>query len=173
MESNRQTKRRWSALDTVIVLLVLVALAGIVYRVVYTARQKGADTTATMYKVDFEVAATHADVLEEIQGAEAVYFCENDVCLGYIAISETDTGDFNAALVTAPALDEEGTPIPGFETATGSMICTDGTLSNGGGSLLVGASGLYLTPGSEVEVRTDRALLHLRVVKITPHHPQA
>ena len=41
MENNtiKKQKKRWSAMDTVILLLVLVAVAGLVYRVVYATRK--------------------------------------------------------------------------------------------------------------------------------------
>lgn len=169
---NKVSRRRWSAVDTVVVLLALIAVAGIVYRVVYTARQRNAAATRTMYVVSFEVDAIHQDVLDEVKGFDAVYFCENDICLGYIGVYEdTTTGSYRVAVERDenPVLDNEGNHIPDFVSATGEMVCTDGVLSSGGGSLLVGTSGLYLTPGSRVQVRTDRAIMDLRITKIAVH----
>ena len=114
MENHRmkKNKKRWSVVDTVIILLILVSVAGLVYRVVYAAR-KDADADPTMYRV------SHAE--DEARA-----------------------------------------------TATGVMICANATLSSGGG-LQVGDSGRYLTPGSVLEVRTDRALLTIRVTSVREH----
>ena len=43
-------KLRWSAVDTVILLLVLVAVAGLVYRVVYAARREGIRRVGTIFQ---------------------------------------------------------------------------------------------------------------------------
>lgn len=160
----KQRKGRWSAVDTVILLLILVAVAGLVYRMVYAARHEAA-AERTMYRVYFEVLETHEDVLAEVRGFDAVYLYENGVKLGYIGVYEdTATGEYTVALTPTPA---EGATGDGRATATGCMVCTDGTLS--GGSLLIGDSGRYLTPGSEVEIRTDRAFLTVRITAIREH----
>lgn len=173
MESNQQKSNRagrktrfhWSAVDTVILLLVLVALAGVVWRVVYTARQRGGQEEGTKYVVTFQIPDIHPDVLAEIRGFDAVYLYENDVRLGHLGVYEdTATGEYRVALDATPLDDEER---PDYVMATGSMVCGEATLSGGG--LLVGESGLYLTPGSEVEVRTDRVLFTLKVTEIRAH----
>ncbi len=160
----RRGRGRWSAVDTVILLLVLVAVGGIVGRVIYAARQSAAEQTA-MYAVYFEVAETHEDVIAEVQGFDAVYLYDSDVRLGYIGVYEdTVTGEYRVALTVTPIESIDGRRMA---TATGCLICTDGTLSEG--SLLVEGSEQYLTPGSEVNVRTDRACLTVRITSIRPH----
>jgi hypothetical protein len=154
-------KGRWSAVDTVIVLLVLIAVAGLVYRVVYAARTENKNTR-TMYRMYFDVVETHEAVLAEIQGFDAVYLYENGVKLGYIGVYEdTATGEYTVALT--PTYTEAND----MATATGCLVCTDGVMKDGG--LLVGESGRYLTPGSELQVRTDRALLTIRITSIREH----
>ncbi len=164
MKQNQPTKPRkgrWSAVDTVIVLLVLIAVAGLIYRVVYAARTQN-ENSRTMYRVYFEVAETHEDVLAEVAGFDAVYLHENGVKLGYIGVYEdTATGEYTVALTPTP------TEASGMATAAGCLVCTDGVLKDGG--LLVGESGRYLTPGSELQVRTDRALLTIRVTSVREH----
>ena len=161
---NQQDKRRWSAVDTVILLLIVVAVAGLVYRVVYAARKDAAADPA-MHRVYFEVLETHEDVLAEIKGFDAVYLYENDVCLGYIGVYEdAATGDYTVALTPSPAPGATGDD---RVTAAGCMVCTDATPVNGG--IRVGDSGRYLVPGSVLEVRTDRALLTIRVTSIRKH----
>lgn len=158
----KRGKGRWSAVDTVILLLVLLAVGGIVYRVVYAIQAENEAANAPMYAVYFEVAETHTGVLAEVRGFDAVYLYENGAHLGYIAVYEdTLTGEYRVALTTTPV---EGTS---DVTATGCMICTGGTLS--GGSLLLSGSEQYLTPGGEVVVYTERALLTLRITEIRPH----
>ena len=53
-------------------------------------------------------------------------------------------------------------------TATGILICNNATVSAGGG-LMVGDSGRYLTPGSVLEVRTDRVLMTIRITSVREH----
>ena len=158
-------KKRWSAMDTVILLLALVAVAGLVYRVVYAAR-KDAESDHAMYRVYFEVLETHENVLAEVEGFDAVYLYENDTRLGYIGVyQDTATGEYAAALNTTPAV---GATSSHHVTATGILICDHATVSAGGG-LMVGDSGRYLTPGSVLEVRTDRALMTVRITSIREH----
>lgn len=157
-------KGRWSAVDTVILLLIVVALAGLVFRVVYAAR-KDAASEPIMYRVYFEVMETHEDVLAEVRGFDAVYLYENGIHLGYIGVYEdTSTGEYTVALTATPAADASGDR---RVTASGCMICADGTFTSGG--LLVGDSGRYLTPGSVLEVRTDRAFMTIRITDIRKH----
>ena len=167
MENNtiKKQKKRWSAMDTVILLLVLVAVAGVVYRVVYAVR-KDAEADPTLYRVYFEVMETHEDVLAEVKGFDAVYLCENDARLGYIGVyQDTATGEQTPALNITSAVGAAGSD---RVTATGILICGDASPASGGG-LRVGDSGRYLTPGSVLEVRTDRALLTIRITSIREH----
>ena len=155
-------KKRWTVIDTVVVVLVLVAVAGLVYRVIYSAR-KAQETEATPYRVYFEVLETHKDVLAEVKGFDAVYSYEDDIRLGYIGVyQDQTTGEYTPALTASPT-DEMN-----YVTATGIMICNDATLAPGGG-LRVEDSGRYLTPGSVLEVRTDRAILTIRITSIREH----
>lgn len=159
-------KKRWSAWDTVILLLVLLAVAGLVYRVVYEAH-KEAETQPTMYRVYFEVLETHKDVLAEVKGFDAVYLCENNTRLGYVGVyQDKETGEYTPAITTAPAVGATGS---NRVTATGILVCNNATLASGGG-LRIGESGRYLTPGSVLEVRTDRAVLTVRVTSIREHN---
>ena len=161
---NKQ-KKRWSAMDTVILLRVLVAVAGLIYRVVYAAR-KDAEAEPTLYRVYFEVMETHEKVLAEVDGFDAVYLCENGARLGYIGVyQDTATGEYTAALNTTPA---EGATGSDRVTATGILVCNNAAPASGGG-LRIGDSGRYLTPGSVLEVRTDRALMTIRITSIREH----
>ena len=155
-------KKRWTVIDTVVVLLVLVAIAGAVYRVVYFAR-KDMKKEPTPYRVYFDVLEIHEDILAEVKGFDAVYFYEDDIRLGYIGVyQDKNTGAYSPALTITPA--EEMYHV----TATGILICNNAIPAPGGG-LRVEDSGRYLTPGSVVQVRTDRVLLTIRITSIQVH----
>ena len=152
---------RWSAVDTVILLLVLLAIAGVVYRVVMAARHDHGASVKDTYEVYFTVEETHQSVLEEVRGFDAVYLCENDMRLGYIGVyEEASTGEYRVAL-TASATENNRA------TATGCMLSSGTVMSDG--SLFVEGSGRNLTPGSTLELRTDRVVLTVRVTEIRKH----
>lgn len=156
----KQGKRRWSPIDTVILVLVLLAIGGAILRVVDMSRQDRLNRDDTMYLVSFVVDDIHTDVLAEIHGTDAVYLYEEEMLVGYVAM---DSGtDIHAPLdIIPPREDAEENHVG----AKGRLLCTTGTYLNGG--LLIGKSGRYLIPGSVVKVRTDRALLTLRVTQIS------
>ena len=69
-----------------ILLLVLLAIAGVVYRVVVTVRQETETAQETLYEVYFEVAETPAATLAEIRGFDPVYLVETQSRLGYVGV---------------------------------------------------------------------------------------
>ncbi|MBQ9152137.1 MAG: hypothetical protein IJX72_07790, partial [Clostridia bacterium] len=77
---------------------------------------------------------------------------------------DTLTGEYHPALTITPA---EGASGADRVTAKGCLICTNGTMTDGG--LFVDGSGRYLTPGSELEIRTDRVYMTVRVTEIRTH----
>lgn len=158
----KKQRLRWSAVDTLILLLVLVTVAGFVYRVVDTANKDMA-REPVRYRVYFDVMETHADVLAEIQGFDPVYLYENDAFLGQIGVyQDQTTGEQTVALTVTPAPE---TAWENRATATGCMVCSNATISPGGG-LRVENSGRLLVPGSVLEVRTDRVLMTIRITSI-------
>lgn len=160
--NDKKERGRWSAVDVIVILLILAAIGGIVYRVFLAVREEP-PTQPDMYAVYFEVAETYAETLKEVRGFDAVYLYENNRHLGYVAVYEdVTTGEYRVALNATP------TGTVDMATATGCMICTNGTLSEGG--LLVDGSGYYLTPGAELTVCTERALLTLRITEIKAHN---
>ena len=155
-------KRRWSVIDTVILLLVLLAIGGVVLRVVDISRKDRLNRDETMYVISFTVDETHPDVLAEIRGTDAVYLYEEEEFLGYVGMYRSENeGENTPALTIIPP---KADAAEGRVGAEGHLVCTTGTVLNGG--LLIGNSGRYLIPGSEVMVRTDRVLLTVRVTEI-------
>ncbi|MBQ5725527.1 MAG: hypothetical protein IIV80_05170 [Clostridia bacterium] len=88
----RSSRPRWSAVDTLIVILVLVALAGIAFRIVHAVREDAPVGEEAMYMVYFTVAETHEDVLDEVRRFDAVYLLENDA--SSTASSSTPSNSF-------------------------------------------------------------------------------
>ena len=158
-------KRGLSWIDVAIVLLILATVIGAVFRVADAARQSVSHEERPMYAVYFSVEETHKDVLAEIRGFDALYDPEDGVKLGYIAAYEdTESGDYKPALAIVPAVNATGRD---RVTASGCFICTEGTMMNGG--LLVDGDDRYLTPGSELCIRTDRAIMTICITEIRAH----
>ena len=154
---HNRRKSRWSAVDTLIVLLVLAAIAGIIYRVVITVTAE--PEAGEVYEVYFEVQETHRDVIAEVRPFDAVYLVENDMRLGAIAATIAEGAGTPAASLIPSYI--EGTDMA---TATGCMTCR--AVLSGNGSILVEGTGRYLTSGSILEIRTDRVLMTVRITDI-------
>ena len=146
----------FSVIDVLIILLVLAAIVGIVYRVVMTVSDDAAE--GTVCRVYFEVSETHRDVLSELRAYDTVYLYENDMRLGMIGATMSEEGN------TAPALTIVNSESGDTATATGCMVCRAVSVQDG--SILVDGTGRYLTRGSVLEIRTDRVLLTVRVTDI-------
>jgi hypothetical protein len=164
-EGKSPRKFRWSAVDTCILLLVLAVLGGLVYRVADAALGRQDNGKRVMYAVYFTVEDTHMNVLSEVRGFDAVYDYEDGAKLGHIAAYEDPaTGEYAPVMTVKPAVNIANGD---YVSATGCMICTSATES--GGSLRVDGSGRYLTPGATLMIRTDRALLTVRITEIRVH----
>jgi flagellar basal body-associated protein FliL len=158
-------KLRFSVMDIVILLLVLAAVAGGVYRVVYAIEAERNQVEGPMYAVTFRIEDIHADTLQDIEGFDAVYLYDSGVRIGHIAMEKYDETDANRiALNTVEVFNKDGQT---RVAAVGRMICTDAELRDGG--LLVEGSEQYLMPGSELRVRTDRVVMTIRITEIVAH----
>ena len=165
-KDNRKGRRgRWSAVDTVLLLLVILAIAGVVYRTMVTIRKEDSAVIDTTYEVYFEVVENFEDTLAEIRGLDAVYLAENQQRLGYVGVyKDVATGEHRVALTITPVAGDGGSA---RATAIGCMISSGNLMADG--SLAIPGSDRYLTPGSELVVRTDRALFTIRVTGIRSH----
>ncbi len=161
----RRDRGGFSVVDVVILLLVLVAVAGVVYRVVYPALSDAVAEEEASYVVNFEIFETHMDILGAVRGGDAVYVAETNTRLGYIGYRAVEgTEEYEAMLTVTPVGSDEG---PNRAIGEGQMVCTKGRMQNG--ALLVSGSDVYMTPGSELEVRTDRALFTIRITAVEFH----
>ena len=159
-QSNITPKKRrgdgFSVIDVLLILLILAAVVGIVYRVVVTVTDDA--SAGQTYRVYFEVSEVHRDVLAEVRAYDAVYLYEYDMRLGAIGATVDEGGKTTPALTATWV---EGTELA---TATGCMVCR--AVSAQGGGILVDGTGRYLTRGSVLAVRTDRVLLTVRITDI-------
>lgn len=177
----------WSVIDTVILILLVAAIVSFVGRVVYAYRQRGGNTGSTMYSVRFTVEDIHRESLECVRAFDDVYLYSTGERLGNIGVYENEDGIQQVAFVAVPAADSTETAteqaelpqqedgaveetVPQIYTdrtaAEGMMICSGGELENG--CLLISAAGLYIAPGTELTVCTERVTFTLRVTEIQP-----
>lgn len=187
MDNERKTeshsKRRWSAMDTVITILLVAAVVSLVGRVIYAYRNRSHADVAHLYTVEFEVASIQAENLRQIEAFDVVYVYESGAMVGYIGAEEMDgvrsvaihaKKTMESAETTEGALTEEtgievaeGVPpiFTGYTEAYGSMICVGGELEDG--CLYVSNMEAYIAPGTELTVCTDKVLFTMRVRSIT------
>lgn len=174
-QNGTRARCKWSAMDTVILILIVAAVASVVGRVVYAYLQRGNGDETSIYTVDFDVADIREAVLQNVSGFDAVYLYESGARIGYIGVEESNGEQWvalypkDASTEQDPERDasiaEETLPVEtGSTAAQGSMICTGGDLEDG--CLYLDAAGLYIAPGSELKVCTDRVVFTLRVTRI-------
>ena len=159
-EGKRGEKKglRWTAIDTVILLLVLVALAGVIVRCfVLPSAEDDLAENGNAYYVEFTVREIHTDVLEEFEVSDRFYLYETGEMIGYLGYYD----DGSRALTAGGPVSEDNTR---FVTADGCLYCTNGKMENG--SLLLQDVSTYLTPGAVLQLRTDRAVMTVEITKI-------
>lgn len=167
-EKNSKKNRvsRWSAVDTVIVFLLVIAVAAQLWQAILIRRETEAEKTPTVYDVIFTVPAIRREVLEGVEAFDGLYLCEDGTRIGAVGVYEDEGGSQRIALsVVEPGPD--GLAGSEYVAAEGCMICTEGELREGG--LLIPDTGLYLDPGSEWTVRTERVVLTIRIESIRTH----
>lgn len=177
----------WSAMDTLILILCVATIASLVGRVVYAYRrqQTGVGDTETMYSVRFTVESIHRESVENVRAFDAVYLYETGERLGNIGVYENEDGTQHVAFeavagetstdtVTFPKdfkeADESQTETAAVSSertaAEGLMFCLGGELENG--CLYLAEAGMYIAPGTELTVCTERVMFRLLVKEILP-----
>ena len=161
-QRSRRTGARWTVLDTVIVLMVLLVVAGAVVRSLTRGDDKASAEDHGTYYVDFIIPEIHASVLEEIEAFDALYCYETGTLVGYVGAYD----DGSIALRTISlAVGGNGSTV----SAEGSMVCLDSTLKNG--SLLVPEMDTYLTPGTRLTLCTEKAVIVVEISSIYAEIP--
>ncbi len=143
---------RSAVVDVVIILLAVVALAGVFFRWVFATAGEDRTHGDKTYIVSVEIAEAHKTTLESLRAGDTLYLADDASYTGYFVSTPT--------VLLRPT---EGA-LPNRAVATARLSC-EGVLGTDG-TLTLTSGDICLSPGSELEVRTDRALLSLRVVKI-------
>ena len=164
--SGTGSRGRWSAVDTVILLMVVIALGAQLWQAILVNRETEAEKTPTVYEVTFTVPSVRREVLEEIQAFDGLYLYEDGTRIGSVGQLEDEEGRQYIAL-TPVEPGPDGITGSVYVSAEGCMMCTEGELRDGG--LLIPECGLLINPGSELTVRTDKVLLNIRVESIRAH----
>ena len=147
-------KSKFTTVDAVILLLVVVTVVGTIIGWVYQATNDGpAFDEGTTYAVTFRIAETHRSVLDGLSVEDSVYLAEDGNFLGYL----------RSDLAVQDGPDAQN-PDYGV-TGTGSMVCV-GNIN--GRSLELDGCNRCLTPGDTLVVRTERELLTIEVLEIVP-----
>jgi hypothetical protein len=175
-------KGRWSVVDAVILLLVVLCVVSAAVRVAYAyiQRDKNSANTQNLYDVTFEIEEVHRDVLASVSPFDALYLYDTGERIGYVGVYQDSEGNTRIALTVVGDSDrdsdsgrysysnsngENGTYSSDWVAATGCMVCVGGVIQDG--CLPIDGSDLYLAPGSELTVCTERAMFTVRILTIT------
>ena len=153
----RERKRRWGAVDTLIVLALVLAVAGVIVRGFMEQRETPDVTQNGPFDVYFTVAEIHSSVLSEISGFDMLYDYETGNLMGYIGVYADGSAAINSTGVLAIAGGD-------WVSAQGCMVCLEGSMTDG--SLLPYDADKYISPGSVLTLRTERAVLTVTVTDI-------
>ncbi len=152
--------KRWTVVDTVLVLMLLLAIGGILMRGFLpevSLADTDKDVTAGPYYVEFAVAEIHPMVLSEINAFDPLYLYDTGELVGYVGVYD----DGSIALHTVAL---QPTNPSGNVAVEGCMVCLEGVYREG--SLLVKGMDTYLSLGSTLVLRTDRAVFTVEITDI-------
>lgn len=158
---SHQKGMRWTVIDTVIVLMVLLAVAGAVIRGVWNIGEDEANDGGTYY-VNFTIPEIRASVLGDIAAFDTLYDYDTGKLVGYVGAYE----DGSIALRTVSSLSNGNSA---SVVAEGTMVCLDSIMTDG--SLLVRGMDTYLTPGTRLTLRTERAIVVIEISGIYAEEP--
>ena len=136
--------RRWTVIDTMLVLLAVVVVAGVVYRAIDFFRNSRYEMQYYVYVTGTQ--AVNYTVPEQIGQQDDVYLYGTDVRIGYIKAEHVVCGE----------PDQNGNV-----TFYGYLTVDQGEMEEGRLSVLDGTA--YLTAGQDVVICTDRVALSVHV----------
>lgn len=172
-ESNRNGRankkksrsRRWSAADTVVVILAVLALAGIVARLIVFSGKDLADYRGdgVTYAIEYTVDEIYEDAVDSIKALDTVTLLETGDTIGYIAPYDDYAPVINKMYIDGGenVKDSEFLKV----SIKGTVFCNNATMKDG--CLLVADGGKYIAPGSQVKLATPTAILDVKIVKIS------
>ncbi|MBQ9780447.1 MAG: hypothetical protein IJW00_11130 [Clostridia bacterium] len=155
--AKKKKAKRWTVVDTVILLMILLALGGVILRGVVDWRKETVTPASGPYYVDFSVTEINPTVLAEISPFDPLYLYETGELVGYVGVY--DDGTMALRLLSPSVMTANG-----GVAAEGCMVCLEGVYQNG--SLLVTGMDTYLTSGSRLTLRTDRAVILVEITAI-------
>lgn len=158
--------RRWSSSDTAVVIVIVLALAGIIGRLIVFGGKDLTDYNGdgVTYAVEFTVDEMYKDTADSIKAMDTVTLLETGDSIGYVAPYD----DYAPAIKTEIIANEDNAKDGKFvkvAISRGTFFCNNATYKDG--CLLVADGGKYIAPGSQVQIATPTAILDIKIVKIS------
>ncbi|MGI6167927.1 MAG: hypothetical protein ACOYIA_07330 [Eubacteriales bacterium] len=179
-EGKKGSKSRvsFTILDAIIILVVLLCIAGIVFR--YTLMDRlGFREELADFQVTFRIEGVSYTLPEFLKEGDRLYFDDGTGAGDLLGVAKFSSYTKQTAgsetLILRPAAryitDSSGMPVyatyPEYTLvdADGAFVCR-GTYSSDGYFLLGG--GKYLAPGQKITLYTDIVTLHMTITGISP-----
>ena len=165
-DKKKTKNRRWSASDTVVVIVIVLALAGIVGRLIVFG---GKDLTdykgdGVTYAVEFTVDEMYKDTVDSIKAMDTVTLLETGDSIGYVAPYDDYAPAIKTELIANEGNAKDGQFVK-VAISRGTFFCNNATFKDG--CLLVADGGKYIAPGSQVQIATPTAILDIKIIKIS------
>jgi len=160
-EKNRS--RRWSAADTAVAVLILLAVVGIVGRLVFFGGSDVKDYMGdgVVYSVEYTVDEIYEATANSIKAMDTVSLLETGDAIGYIAPYADYTPVIEKIYIDGEDFsDGEYLKV----SLRGIIFCNNAVMRDG--CLFVADGGKYIAPGSHLTLATETALLDVKVVSI-------
>lgn len=164
-EAKKAKLRRWSVADTVVALIVLLAIVGTVGRLVFFG---GDDAKAAIsgdgvtYRVEYTVDEIYEAAADSIKALDGVFLYETGDRIGYIARYDDYTPVIKKMYIAGEGR-SDGEYIK--VTIKGTIFCDNAVMRDG--CLFISDGGKYIAPGSQLALSTETALLNVRIVSIS------
>lgn len=165
IKKKKGKERRWSVADTVVALVVLLAIVGALGRLVFFG---GDDAKAAIvgdgntYCIEYTVDEIYEAAADSIKAQDGVYLMETGDRIGYIARYEDNTPVIKKYNIAG----QNSTDGEYIKVALEGIIFCDSAVMRDG-CLYVADSGKYIAPGSQIAFVTETAVLNVRIASIS------
>lgn len=164
-QKKKNKARRWSVADTVVAIIVLLALVGGIGRLVFFGGDDAKEAISgdgKTYKIEYAVDEIYEAAADSIKALDGVYLYETGDRIGYIARYEDYTPVIKKYNIAGKnRADGEYLKV----ALEGIIFCDSATMRDG--CLFIADGGKYLAPGSQISLATETALLNVRIVSIS------
>ena len=164
VDKKKRNGRRWSAADTTVVVLAVLALAGLVARLIVFGGKDLSDYKGdgVTYAIEYTVDEIYEDAVDSIKALDTVTLVETGDAIGYIAPYDDYAPVISKMYIDGDAniKDSEFLKV----SVEGTFFCNNATMKDG--CLLVADGGKYIGPGSRVQLATPTAILDVKIVSI-------